>query len=59
MLTFTERTMRQEKGELMNYPINKNVVLGTRNNWKLASLYASNCLFVPKKISVKLILLID
>jgi len=32
MLTFTERTMRQEKGELMNYPINKNVVLGTRNN---------------------------
>jgi len=32
MLTFTERTMRQEKGEVMNCHTNKKVVFGIRNN---------------------------
>jgi len=32
MLTFTERTMKQEKGELTNCQTIKEVVFGTRNN---------------------------
>jgi len=32
MLTFTERTMKKEKGELMNCHTIKEVVFGTRNN---------------------------
>jgi len=31
-MTFTERTMKQEKGELMNCQTIKEVVFGTRNN---------------------------
>jgi len=32
MLTFTERTLKQEKGELTNCQTIKEVVFGTRNN---------------------------
>jgi len=46
MLTFTERTMKQKKGELTNCPSNNKAVFGTRKSWKLASLYATNVLFV-------------
>jgi len=38
MFTFSERTMRQEKGKLTNYATNKKVDFGTRNTEKLASL---------------------
>jgi len=37
--------MKQEKGELTNCP-NNQAVFGTRKNWKLASLYTTNVLFV-------------
>jgi len=60
MLTFTEKTMRQDKGTLTNCPTIKKVVFGTRNNYNLASLHVSNVLFVCKKFfSVKLIDLFD
>jgi len=42
MLTFTERTIKQEKEELTNCQTIKEVVFGTRNNYKLASLHACN-----------------
>jgi len=32
MLTFTERTMKQEKGELTNCQTINEVVFGTKNN---------------------------
>jgi len=50
MLTFPERTMKQEKEELTSCPTNKNVVLGTRNNYNLVSLHASSVMFVCTKI---------
>ena len=42
MLTFTERTVKQEKGELTNCQTIKEVVFGTKNSYYLASFHASH-----------------
>jgi len=54
MLTLTEKTMRQEKGELTNCSTNKEVVVETRNIYNLAPLHTSSVLFVCTKIFVQL-----
>jgi len=60
MLTFTERAMRQEKGEVTNCHTNKKVCLEQRitGNWLHCTL-PMYCLLVEKFFSVKLIILFD